>query len=378
MDYSGLLSYKRAQANGLESIKTEGYIMVLSRVDSRELTSFGRSDVDKEMQEKVDAVLHEQRIPTMGKKLIIEAATPGHYPGLLWEQFGITNMPPWSIAEQVSVIVDCVKAGAAAIHSHPRDPLCEYNYEAEAAKAMSPELTAELFDRVYQEVDMIPLGHAWHPRDWEDLADADFITPTRKLLEIGHGNKYIQGNVVITWIYPMSRRGLLSSWFTASSLREGITYLEENGVKPLISLHVDHFAWFKENVLDAGVLKTRPQINIQEGKHGVDRSFADPMAHLSLISSIELVRKTVPDCTIGLHAGGRNWLPLTVLGIMLGVDLVRVGIEDQFWASPHKDNIIKSPVEAVEKVAQIARALEREIATVEEARAILEIEVTSE
>lgn len=351
--------------------------MVLSKVDSRDLTSFGRSDVDKEMQEKVDAVLNEQKIPTMDKKLIIEASTPGHYPGLLWEHFGITHMPPWSIDEQASTIIDCVKAGAAAIHSHPRDPLCEYNYEAAAGKAMSPELTAELFDRVYQEVDMIALGHAWHPRDWEDLADADFVTPTSKLLEIGRGNKYIQGNVVITWIYPMSRRGLLSSWFTASSLKEGISYLEENSVKPLISLHIDHFDWFKECILDAGVIKTRPHINIQEGKHGVNRSFADPMAHLSLISSIELVRKTVPDCTIGLHIGGRNWLPLTTLGIMLGVDLVRVGIEDQFWAAPHTDDIIKTPVEAVEKVAQIARALQREIATVEEARNILGIKVTS-
>ncbi len=60
--------------------------------------------------------------------------------------------------------------------------------------------------------------------------------------------------------------------------------------------------------------------------HREDRSFADPMSHLSLISSIELVRKFMPDCTIGLHAGGRNWLPMTVMGIMLGVGLVRIGV----------------------------------------------------
>ena len=68
---------------------------------------------------------------------------------------------------------------------------------------------------------------------------------------------------------------------------------------------------------------------------------------------------------------------MTVLGIMLGVDLVRVGIEDQFWACPHKDQVIKKPAEAVEKVAQIARALEREIATTAEAREIFGIKVTS-
>ena len=101
------------------------------------------------------------------------------------------------------------------------------------------------------------------------------------------------------------------------------------------------------------------------------------MSYINVINGIEMVKKIVPDCTIGIHAGGRNWLPMTVLGIMLGVDLVRIGIEDQFWAFPHRDDIIKSPVESVKKVAQIASALGRDIATPDEAREILGIKVTS-
>jgi len=346
------------------------------KIDSRELTSFGRTDVENEMRELIAQVLKEPRNLTMDKKLIIEASTPGHYPGLLWEQFGIKNMPPWSIDEQASAIIECVKAGAAAVHSHARDPSALYNYEAAYGKAMSTEILVKVFDKVYQEVDFVPLNHAWHPKNWEDLADADFITPTRELLDIGRGNKYIQGNIVPTWINPWVRRGLLSSWFTADALREGITYLEENSVKPLIALHIDYLVWFKNNIADAGVMKTRPHLNIQEGKHGVNRSFADPMSYLNLISSIDMVRRAVPECTLGIHAGGRNWLPMTVLGIMLGVDLVRVGIEDQFWACPHKDEFIKKPSESVEKVVQIARALGRDIATPSEARQILGIKVT--
>jgi 3-keto-5-aminohexanoate cleavage enzyme len=347
------------------------------KLNSSQLSSFGRTDIENEMLEMVNHVLIDPRIPTMERKLIIEAATPGHNPALLWEHFGIKNMPPWTMEEQAAAIIECGKAGAAAIHMHPRDPSAKYNYEAAAGKSMSAELTAELLDRVYQKIDIVPLNHSWHPKGWEDLAEADFVAPTKQLLDIGKGNKYIQGNVIPTWINPMSRRGLLSAWFTVDSLKKGISYLEENNVKPLIALHVDHFMWFKHSILDAGVMKTRPHLNIQEGKHGVNRVFADPMSYLSLISSLELVRKTIPDCTIGLHAGGRNWLPMTVLGIMLGVDLVRVGIEDQFWACPHKDQIIKKPAEAVEKVVQIARALEREIATAAEAREILGIKITS-
>lgn len=345
-------------------------------VDARELSPFGRTDIENEVREAVEHVLHEPKIPTMDKKLIVEASSPGHYPGPLWEHFGIKNMPPCSMEEQASAIIECAKAGAAAIHSHAKDPAIPYRYEAPFRMAMSSEILAELLDRVYQEVDIVPLNHAWHPKNWEDLGEADFITATRELLDLGKGNKYIQGNIIPTWINPWTRRGLLSTWFPASALKEGITYLEKNNVKPLIALHVDHLVWFKENIVDAGVFKTRPHLNIQEGKHGVNRFFADPMSHLNLINSIELVRKTVPDCTIGLHAGGRNWLPMTALAIMLGVDLVRIGIEDQFWAYPHKDEFIRKPVESVEKVVQIARALGRDIATAAEAREIMGIKVT--
>lgn len=343
---------------------------------ANELTATGRTDVENVMQEMVDQVLHEPRIPTMGKKLIIEASTPGHYPGLLWERVGLKNMPPTSIEEQVAAIIACVKAGAAAIHTHPRDPSAPRRYQARVGKGRAASVLAEILDGVYRNVDVVPLNHAWHPKNWVDLADADFIEPTKEMLDLGKGNKYIQGNIVPTWVNPRSRSGLLSSWFSADALKQGIPYLEKNNVKPLIALHADHFVWFKENILDAGILKTRPHFNIQEGKHGVNRSFADPSSHLNLIATIEAVRKSVPDCTIGIHAGGRNWLPMTVLAIMLGVDLVRVGIEDQFWAYPHKDEFIKSAVESVERVAAIAKALGRDLATADEARKILGIKLT--
>jgi uncharacterized protein (DUF849 family) len=100
------------------------------------------------------------------------------------------------------------------------------------------------------------------------------------------------------------------------------------------------------------------------------------MSHFSLINNIEMVRRTLPGCTIGVHAGGRNWLPVTIMGIMLGVDVVRVGIEDQFWMYPHKDDLVRSPQEAITKVALIAKALGRDIATPNEARDILGIKQT--
>ena len=85
-----------------------------NKLDPRELTARGRTDVENVMREMADYVMKEPKIPTMDRKLIVEASTPGHYPRLLWEKFGVKNMPPWTVEEQVSTIVECVKAGAAA------------------------------------------------------------------------------------------------------------------------------------------------------------------------------------------------------------------------------------------------------------------------
>ena len=58
------------------------------------------------------------QIPTMDKKLIVEGSSPGHYFRSLWRRFGIENMPPATIEEQANAMIDCAKAGAAAVHTH--------------------------------------------------------------------------------------------------------------------------------------------------------------------------------------------------------------------------------------------------------------------
>jgi 3-keto-5-aminohexanoate cleavage enzyme len=66
--------------------------------------------------------------------------------------------------------------------------------------------------------------------------------------------------------------------------------------------------------------------------------------------------------------GGRNWLSLAVFGIMLGCDIIRVGMEDNVFLYPDQDTKISSFSEVVKKIATIARGLGREIATPKEAR----------
>jgi len=76
--------------------------------------------------------------------------------------------------------------------------------------------------------------------------------------------------------------------------------------------------------------------------------------------------------------GGRYWMPLTVMAIMLGADIVRIGMEDAVNMYPHRDDYIRSNGEVVEAIAGIARYLGREVATPAEARKILGLSQVAE
>jgi 3-keto-5-aminohexanoate cleavage enzyme len=58
---------------------------------------------------------------------------------------------------------------------------------------------------------------------------------------------------------------------------------------------------------------------------------------------------------------------------MSGVDMVRVGMEDAIYVHPHRDRILETSAEAVKMIAEAAALLGRDIATPDEARAILGI-----
>ncbi|MGB6864742.1 MAG: 3-keto-5-aminohexanoate cleavage protein, partial [Candidatus Aminicenantaceae bacterium] len=63
----------------------------------------------------------------------------------------------------------------------------------------------------------------------------------------------------------------------------------------------------------------------------------------------------------------------SVFAILLGVDGVRVGMEDHLWMYPHRDEKIKRSADETRKIATIARELGRKVATPQEARKIMGI-----
>lgn len=136
---------------------------------------------------------------------------------------------------------------------------------------------------------------------------------------------------------------------------------------------------FKRFVFDQGVGNWKPHIlNVQIGKHEATANNKDPWSYLQLITSMNMIKENMPESAIGVYAGGRNWLPMIVMGIMMGANIVRVGIEDCYWLYPHKDEIIKKNADVVKMTVDIANLLGRKVVTdVEEARKILGIKLTS-
>lgn len=320
-----------------------------------------------EEQEELFPVVREPKITTMDKKVVIEAAIPGWQPIWWWRNRGVKNLPPCTIEEQVDAIVECVKAGASVIHTHPRDPKdC-------LPQVHAPELLAEIMDGAFSEVDFITSHHTWS-WDFSKSRAADYISYTKELLERGKGNKYVQTALIMSLGEHRETRPL----HTTKSIQEGVKWMEENNVKPMYSLHGYAIQYLKQAVFDTGISKWKPYwLAIQMGKHADDQVFADPWSHIQVINNMQLVREATPDSFIGIHPAGRNWLPITTTGILLGCELIRVGLEDQFWLYPHRDDISQKASDTVEIVAKITRDLGREVATVKEARERVGIQLTS-
>lgn len=323
-----------------------------------------RPELTPEIAKEFFPVHKEEPIDTMDEPVIIEAAYPGwqpggdHYPAV-----------PGGPEETTEGLIESVEAGAAAVHTHPRD-------ENGIPQLQSDELLVEVLDPVFEECgEVLTLSHTWKPATG-DNNHADYVTNTKKLLEMGDGNKYCQAALVL----PIAHRG--AAFNSRSSVIEGIRYMKENDIKPLFQLYDSHAVQeFKHKVFDEGELTEEdgPHImNINAGKHHSHNISQDPWSYLQLLAAMGTVEDTIDDAIVNVYAGGRNWLPIMVLGMIAGATVFRVGIEDAYWLYPHRDDLIPSNAEAIELAVDIAESLGREVITdPDEARDYLGIEYTS-
>ncbi|MDY6864310.1 MAG: 3-keto-5-aminohexanoate cleavage protein [Thermodesulfobacteriota bacterium] len=298
--------------------------------------------------------IDEPEDKTMDKKLIINVATTGAF----MTRKANPNQPftPEEIAKEV---IESYEAGASIWHVHSRDE--------KGIATSDPEIIKKTADIVFKECpDIITSISAWSALGKQG---ADLMRPIVDPLTV-FGKEYSQMAVVI----PVSQvAGPLTYLSTEETLTSIVTYLYSKGVVPEYQgFNFVAIENIKKWLIEPGVIKPPYVINAIMGTHaGVfyeSHTTPYPWGLMYLMTMLE----NMPEGTVkGATIGGHNWLPMITAAIILGVDLVRIGMEDTIWMYPHKPDRIESSVDVVKKVVNITKELGREIATPNEARKIL-------
>jgi 3-keto-5-aminohexanoate cleavage enzyme len=141
--------------------------------------------------------------------------------------------------------------------------------------------------------------------------------------------------------------------------------MKENGIKPEMELYRHGMYWVIQDLLMQGLID--PPYDIQFVTGFQTSTFPTPANLISLINELP------PQSLFFVIGVGHFQLPMNVMPILLGGH-VRVGMEDNLYYS--RGRKLKNNAEAVARIARIAKEMNREIATPQQAREMLGISQT--
>ncbi len=307
----------------------------------------------------------EPQILTMNKPLIIGVDVVGAR--ILRSQNPHIPLTTREIADE---IIESVKVGATIPHIHVRDK--------KGAATEDPALNKEVWDMVFDKVgdDIVTSNHIMENRLARGLdMFKGYIDP---LVEWNPRYLQVAATVVTDFSEP---KGPLAYTLTDEDLTTLVAYLEMKGVKPELQMYahssierIKHALLTKPNQIKRPIW-----VNMHLGKHHAPPLSQDPWSYLQEITWFHQVKAELAneDVVLGIYVGGRNWLPLTVLAVMMGADVIRIGMEDCLYMYPHKDEIIASNAATVRKIRTISEELGRPVATQKETRQILGLDAVA-
>jgi 3-keto-5-aminohexanoate cleavage enzyme len=267
-------------------------------------------------------------------KLIITAAVVGAE--LTRNETPYLPITPEEIAEEVYL---AYQAGAAIAHIHAR--------KADGTSTQDRSVYQEIIHQIRKRCDIIiqvSLGGAvWMNAD--ERLDPLALSPEMASLTTGTVNF---GNDVFMNSPKM--------------LEEFAEKMRIYGVRPEFEIMEVGMISNALSLVKKGLVTGHLHFDFVLGVPG-----AIPATAKNLLHMIELIPE---DATWSVAGIGRNQLPMTTLGIVLGGH-VRVGFEDNIYY--RKGELAKSNAQLVERAVRIARELNRDIATPDEARQLLKI-----
>jgi 3-keto-5-aminohexanoate cleavage enzyme len=283
----------------------------------------------------------------MSEPVIISAALTGVL--ATRDQCPAIPYTPREIAEEAKRATD---AGAAIVHIHARNP--------EGGPEWRVETFAEILTEVRSRTDAIvnfSTGAIGIPVE-DRVAHIRELRPEIGALNMGSMNYAI---------YSEKKKAFYHDHVFANPFRDIQYFLEAMngaGVRPeLECFDTGHIA-NTAPLIDMGVLRPPYQFSLIMGVLG-----GIPGTARHLANQVETLPEASHWQVIGI--GLRQW-PLVAAGISMGGN-VRVGLEDNFYVE--EGSMARSNGELVEKAARMARDLGRGVATIEQARKILCLEM---
>jgi len=275
---------------------------------------------------------------TSPNPLIVNAALTGMVP----MKSDNANVPisPDEIAEDAA---RCCEAGAAIVHLHAR--------EADGTPTWRADAYAEIIGKVRERCPDVVVCVSTSGRLWSELEkraevlelEGD-VKPEMASLTLGSLNFPGQASVN----EPSMIRGLAERMY-------------ERGVMPELEVFDFGMVDFGRYLLERGVLRPPSYFNLLLGSLGT--LSASPL-HLSLLA------QALPAESTWAAAGiGRFQFAVNALAIASGGH-VRVGLEDNLWLDAGREQPA-SNAGLVERLVALARACGREVATPEQARAMI-------
>lgn len=270
------------------------------------------------------------------QKLIITAAVSGSAPTR--EQNPNVPYSPEEIAQEA---LRCWRAGAAVVHVHVRDPRT-------GQPAFEREMFAEVVERVRADSDMlVNLTTSAFNLPGSDPGEQRLmpveLRPDLCSLDVGSLN--FRGRVFIN---P-------ADWVETAAAR-----MQAAGVKPEMEVFELGHVRQARDLVDRGLIAPPPYFQLCLGI---------PWGIPADLESLLALKARLPQgCQWSVLGVGRHQLALTTHALLLGGH-IRVGFEDNLYLA--KGQKAESNAQFVERTVAIARQLQREVASCQEARQML-------
>ncbi|UIF91214.1 3-keto-5-aminohexanoate cleavage protein [Cupriavidus sp. UYPR2.512] len=315
--------------------------------------------------------LDDSLLPENQEKLVIQVAPYGPQ----WIP-GDSDDIPVTMDEQIQKALDCYNAGATVLHVHVR----EADGKGSKRLSMFNEMLARLREAVPNMVLQVGGSISFAPEDegkaarWPSddtrhmIAELD-PRPDQVTVAINTGQMNIMelmteadiaGTSLTNPAVQAAYRDMVSpsnpSWH-----EEHIRRLVANGIQPQFMLG---------NLAQLETLERLIRRGLYQGPLNLNYvAIGGGASGLHPADMLEFARRTPDGAVLTLETLNRNVVPMNTMAIALGLH-VRVGIEDTLFG-PDRERA--TSVQQIEKMVRIARELNRDIATGEDARRIYQI-----